>query len=45
MQAAVVSTRRRRGPHPAWIVVAVTFITLLGASGFRSAPAVLIVPL
>jgi MFS family permease len=38
-------TRRRRGPHPAWIVAAVTFLTLLGASGFRSTPGVLIVPL
>lgn len=32
-------------PHLAWIVAAVTFVTLLGASGFRSAPGVLIVPL
>jgi MFS family permease len=31
--------------HYAWIVAAVTFITLLGASGFRSTPGVLIVPL
>ena len=38
-------THRRRGPHPAWVVAAVTFVTLLGASGFRSAPGVLIVPL
>jgi MFS family permease len=29
----------------AWLVAAVTFVTLLGASGFRSAPGVLIVPL
>ena len=35
----------RRGPHLAWIVAGVTFLTLLGASGFRSAPGVLIVPL
>jgi len=34
-----------RRPHYAWIVAAVTFVTLLGASGFRSAPGVLIVPL
>jgi MFS family permease len=44
LQAAVV-TPRRRGPHLAWIVAAVTFLTLLGASGFRSTPGVLIVPL
>jgi MFS family permease len=31
--------------HYAWVVAAVTFITLLGASGFRSTPGVLIVPL
>jgi MFS family permease len=45
IQAPVVVTPRRRGPHPAWIVAAVTFLTLLGASGFRSTPGVLIVPL
>ena len=31
--------------HYAWIVAAVTFITLLGAAGFRSTPGVLIRPL
>ena len=31
--------------HYAWIVFAVTFITLLAASGIRSTPAVLMVPL
>ncbi len=31
--------------HYAWIVAAVTFVALLGASGFRSTPGVLIVPL
>ena len=31
--------------HYAWIVAAVTFIALMGAAGFRSTPAVLIVPL
>ena len=39
----------RQGPrdpiHPAWIVAGVTFLTLLAASGFRSTPGVLIVPL
>jgi MFS family permease len=37
--------RRVRRRHYAWVVAAVTFVTLLGASGFRSAPGVLIVPL
>ena len=45
MRVPVVVSPRRRGPHPAWIVAAVTFLTLLGASGFRSTPGVLIVPL
>ncbi len=36
---------RLRQVHAAWVVAAVTFVTLLGASGFRSAPGVLIVPL
>jgi len=31
--------------HYAWIMAGVTFVTLIGASGFRSAPGVLIVPL
>lgn len=31
--------------HYAWVIAAVTFLTLLGASGFRSTPGVLIVPL
>ena len=31
--------------HYAWIVAAVTWITLLAAAGFRSTPGVLIVPL
>ena len=33
------------GIHYAWIVFAVTFITLLAASGIRSTPGVLMVPL
>src|SRR5215210_4578051 len=40
--------RRVWGPgkiHYAWIMAGVTFVTLIGASGFRSAPGVLIVPL
>jgi MFS family permease len=36
---------RLRGLHYAWIMAGVTFVTLLGASGFRSTPGVLIVPL
>src|SRR4029453_14484323 len=36
---------RLRGLHYAWVMAGVTFITLLGASGFRSTPGVLIVPL
>lgn len=31
--------------HYAWIMAAMTFIVLIGSSGFRSAPGVLIVPL
>ena len=34
-----------RGMHPAWIAAAVTFLTLAATAGFRSAPAVLMVPL
>jgi MFS family permease len=35
----------RSRPHYAWVVAGVTFLTLLLASGFRSTPGVLIVPL
>jgi MFS family permease len=45
VSVAARSDRRRGRPHYAWIVAAATFVTLLGASGFRSAPGVLIVPL
>jgi hypothetical protein len=31
--------------HYAWVIAAVTFVALMGAAGFRSAPGVLIVPL
>jgi hypothetical protein len=31
--------------HYAWVVAAVTWITLLAAAGFRSTPSTLIVPL
>src|SRR5437763_6367432 len=40
----VLSTPRGR-IHYGWIVVAVTFVTLLAAAGIRSAPGVLIIPL
>jgi hypothetical protein len=36
---------RLSGIHYAWIVFAVAFITLLAASGIRSTPGVLMVPL
>ena len=36
---------RRRRLHPAWIVAGVSFIALIGAAGFRSAPGVLMVPM
>lgn len=39
----MISTKARL--HPAWIAVAVTFVTLMATAGFRSAPSVLIVPL
>jgi MFS family permease len=41
----LASLRNLRSLHYAWIMAAVTFVILLGASGFRSAPGVLIVPL
>lgn len=44
LPSPVVSSRWR-GLHYAWVVAAVTFVTLLAAAGFRSTPAVLIVPL
>src|SRR5215217_140767 len=31
--------------HPAWWVAAVTFLTIIGAAGFRSTPGVLMTPL
>ena len=36
---------RRRLPHRAWGVAAVTFVAIIGAAGFRATPGVLIVPL
>ena len=34
-----------RRVHPAWLVAAVTFVTMLGAAGFRSVPGVALDPL
>ncbi|MFG2139429.1 MFS transporter [Streptomyces sp. NPDC048650] len=36
---------RRRRPHRAWSVAAVTFLTIIGAAGFASLPGLLIDPL
>lgn len=44
-QYDVTGSSRRPRVHYAWVVVAVTFFTLLAAAGIRSAPGVLIVPL
>ena len=38
-------TAVRRRIHPAWIVAAVTFVTMIGSSAFRSVPSVLMDPL
>jgi len=40
-----MSVLPHRRPHYAWVVAGVAFVTLLLASGFRSTPGVLIVPL
>ncbi len=45
MSRTLTSRRHKPGIHPAWIVAAVAFLTLVGAAGFRAAPAVLMVPL
>ena len=37
--------QRIRHAHYAWVIFVVAFITLLGAAGFRSTPAILIDPL
>ena len=36
---------RRIRPHWAWVVAVVSFVTLIGAAGFRAVPSVLIDPL
>ena len=43
MNRRIVS--RVSGIHDTWIVFAITFLTLLAASGTRSTPSVLMVPL
>ena len=45
MRVPVVVSRGGAALHPAWVVAAVTFLTILGAAGFRSTPGVLIDPL
>jgi MFS family permease len=37
--------KRQNRVHPAWIAAAITWLTLVAAAGYRSAPSVLIVPL
>ena len=37
--------KTRRRPHYAWIILGVTFLTLLAGAGIRATPSVLIVPL
>ena len=37
--------RARRRLHPAWIVAAVAFLTLVGAAAFRAVPGILLDPL
>jgi MFS family permease len=44
-QVAPPPVRRRLRPHWAWIVAATSFVTLIGAAGFRAVPGVLIDPL
>jgi MFS family permease len=45
VDAAPSSPVRRHRVHPAWIVAGVSFVALIGAAGFRSAPGVLMVPM
>jgi MFS family permease len=44
-QVAPRPTRYRTRPHWAWLVAVVSFVTLIGAAGFRAVPGVLIDPL
>jgi sugar phosphate permease len=45
MRAHGVGSKEMKRIHYAWIMAAVTFITLMGAAGFRATPSILIVPL
>ena len=45
MSSSRMPSRPFANVHYAWVMFGVTFLVLLGASGFRSAPGVLIVPL
>jgi sugar phosphate permease len=45
MRAHGVGSKAMKRIHYAWIMAAVTFITLMGAAGFRATPSILIVPL
>jgi predicted MFS family arabinose efflux permease len=40
-----IEQAQRRRVHRAWLIAAVTFVTMLGAAGFRSVPSVLMDPL
>jgi len=42
---SLLSALAHRGIHYGWVVVAITFLTLLTTAGARSTPAVLLVPL
>ncbi|MFG2493515.1 MFS transporter [Streptomyces caniferus] len=42
---AAAPVPRRRRPHRAWSVAAVTFLTIIGAAGFASLPGLLVDPL
>jgi MFS family permease len=42
---ATITAPPQRGFHYAWIVAAITFVTLLAAAGIRATPGVIIVPL
>jgi cyanate permease len=41
----VTDRRPRRPLHYAWLIVIVTFVTLITTAGFRATPGVLIVPM
>jgi sugar phosphate permease len=45
LQTPPAGRTRLRLPHRAWIIAVVSFVTLIGAAGFRSVPSVLLDPL